>query len=101
MGELIVFPVERTRPPAGVAYDLDTVSIVGDTIEEIMEDRGYTVDKQLLNDIKVLTNLAYAACRRQADEEEEPHHPFHDIMQEMSTVIDIAVKEMRKFEEKK
>lgn len=97
MGELIIFPIERTRPPAGVGYDLDTVSIVGDTIEEIMDDRGYDIDKQLRNDIKVLTNLAYAACRRQAKDEEGPH-PFHDIMKEMSAVIDVAVKEMRKYD---
>ena len=30
MGEVIEFPVELTRPPAGIAYDLDTVAVVSE-----------------------------------------------------------------------
>jgi len=93
MGQVIRFPIDRIEPPTEVAYDLETVNIMGDLVEDLMHERGYEVDKILLDDIKVLTNLAYAACRRQATNED--NHPFHEVMEEMSTVIDIAVKEFR------
>ena len=79
MGEVIEFPVELTRPPAGIAYDLDTVAVVSEVLYQIMEDRDYEIDQKLKDDIKVLTNLAYAAVRRQAEEEDEQHHPYIHI----------------------
>ena len=81
------------QPPSEVAYDLETVSIVGDVLEDVMEDRGYELDLTMFNDIKVLSNLAYAAVRRQATQTEL--HPFHEMMDEMSDVIDTAVKMVR------
>ena len=71
MGEVIEFPIELTRPPEGIAYDLDTVAVVSEVLYEIMEERDYEINQKLKDDIKVLTNLAYAACRRQAEEEDE------------------------------
>ena len=53
----------------------------------------------LKDDIKVLTNLAYAAVRRQAEEKDEQHHPFHDMMNDMSGAIDNAIKSLKKDEE--
>tara|TARA_B100000287_G_scaffold435220_1_gene502480 strand:+ start:6478 stop:6777 length:300 start_codon:yes stop_codon:yes gene_type:complete len=93
MGQVIRFPIDRIKPPTEVAYDLETVNIMGDLVEDLMEERGYDISKEMLNDIKVLTNLAYAACRRQGSIDQD--HPFHDMMEEMSNCIDIAVKEFR------
>ena len=95
MGEVIEFPVELTRPPAGIAYDLDTVAVVSEVLYQIMEDRDYEIDQKLKDDIKLLTNLAYAAVRRQAEEEDEQHHPFHDMMNDMSGAIDNAIKSLK------
>ena len=92
MAEIIKFP-KPIRPPTEIAYDLETVSIIGEIIEDVMEDRGYELDPTMFNDIKVLTNLAYAAVRRQASKTEL--HPFHEMMEEMSDVIDTAVKMVR------
>jgi len=99
MAEIIEFPIELTRPPAGIAYDLDTVALVSEVLYDIMEDRDYDIDQKLKDDIKVLTNLAYAAVRRQAEEEGEKHHPFQDMMEDMSGAIDTAVAAMKKSEE--
>ena len=99
MGEVIEFPIELTRPPAGIAYDLDTVAVVSDVLYQIMEDREYKIDQNLKNDIKVLTNLAYAAVRRQAEEKNERHHPFQDVMNDMSGTIDTAMEAIKKDEE--
>jgi len=96
MGEVIEFPVELTRPPAGIAYDLDTVAVVSEVLYEIMHDRDYEINQKLKDDIKVLTNLAYAAVRRQAEEEDEQHHPFHEMMNDMSGAIDTAIKSLKK-----
>ena len=99
MGEIIEFPVELTRPPAGIAYDLDTVAVVSEVLYEIMEDRDYEINQKLKDDIKVLTYLAYAAVRRQAKEEDDQHHPFHEMMNDMSGAIDLAVKSLKKDKE--
>lgn len=101
MGEIIEFPIELTRPPAGIAYDLDTVAVVSEVLYEIMEDRDYEINQKLKDDIKVLTNLAYAAVRRQAEDFEGGEaHPFHDMMNDMSGAIDTAIKSLKKEEKK-
>ena len=92
MGEIVKFPLEKIRQ-SEVEYDLETVQIVSETLEDIMEDRGYELNKKLYQDIKVLTNLAYAMARRQASQKDL--HPFHETMNEMNAVIDSAMKMYR------
>ena len=89
MDNIIRFPKEKTRI-SEIEYDLETVQIVAEALEDIMEDRGYDVNKIMCNDIKVLTNLAYASVRRQATQDD--HHPFHEAMDEINDVIDSAMR---------
>lgn len=96
MDNVIRFPREKTRI-SELEYDLETVQIVAEALEDIMDDRGYDVNKIMYNDIKVLTNLAYASVRRQATEDEI--HPFHETMDEMNNVIDTAMSMIKEEDE--
>mgnify|MGYP001307297607 CR=1 FL=1 len=96
MDNIIRFPKEKTRI-SEIEYDLETVQIVAETLEDIMEDRGYDVNKIMCNDIKVLTNLAYASVRRQATQDD--HHPFHEAMDEINDVIDSAMRMIKEEDE--
>lgn len=96
MDNVIRFPKEKTRI-SEIEYDLETVQIVAEALEDIMEDRGYDVNKIMCNDIKVLTNLAYASVRRQATQDD--HHPFHEAMDEINDVIDSAMRMIKEEDE--
>lgn len=96
MDNIIRFPKEKTRI-SEIEYDLETVQIVAEALEDIMEDRGYDVNKIMCNDIKVLTNLAYASVRRQATQDD--HHPFHGAMDEINDVIDSAMRMIKEEDE--
>lgn len=96
MDNIIRFPKEKTRI-SEIEYDLETVQIVAEALEDIMEDRGYDVNKIMCNDIKVLTNLAYASVRRQATQDD--HHPFHEAMDEINDVIDSAMRMIKEEDE--
>jgi len=96
MDNIIRFPKEKTRI-SEIEYDLETVQIVAEALEDIMEDRGYDVNKIMCNDIKVLTNLAYASVRRQATQDD--HQPFHEAMDEINDVIDSAMRMIKEEDE--
>ena len=92
MDNIIRFPREKTRT-SELEYDLETVQIIAECLEDIMEDRGYEINKPMVNDLKVLVNLAYASVRRQATEEDL--HPFHETMEEIAQVIEAALIAIR------
>ena len=87
MGKVVEFPYDKIENPIDHAMD-HVQPIVYDAVASL-SDLGYDVlNEKFQADMSVVTNLLYAACKRQLDE----HHLLHDVLDELDNELKMIRK---------